>query len=270
MDGYGNVLRTYTDGPGIDNILAMTVHGASTNTYFYLKDHQNSVIALADQNGSVVERYSYSVYGETTLFDSAGNPLDESAYGNRYLWQGREYDSSTGLYYFRARWYSPEIGRFISKDLIGIAGGLNLYVFCENNPVNSTDPLGLYDLMNRELGGSEIRSPYNPVSHSFVSANGKTYGWGSEKDENGDFIWSDAVENDSIASEDAYKSGKYRSKDPSLDPFIEQAFQNLKDSPGSKHKNWWVIRNCKSELRKLIREAKKLQREAEKNQKNKK
>jgi RHS repeat-associated protein len=143
-DASGNVLRTYTYGPGVDNILAMTVHGASTNTYFHLKDHQNSVIALVDQNGSVVERYTYSAYGETTIFDSTGNELTESAYGNRYLWQGREFDSTTGLYFFRARWYSPETGRWISKDPIGISGGLNQYVFCGNNPVNFVDPLGLW------------------------------------------------------------------------------------------------------------------------------
>jgi RHS repeat-associated protein len=210
-----------------------------------------------------VERYSYSAYGETTIFDSAGNPLGESAYGNRYLFQGREYDSSAGFYYFRARWYSPETGRWLSKDPIGISGGLNLYVFCGNNPVNLTDPFGLYDQMNRELGGSGARSPNNPITHSFVSANGKTYGWGSEKDKDGNGVWSDEIRNDSEAAKEAYKNGKYQRKDPSLDPFLDQAMENLKNSPGSKHKNWWFFMNCKSELKKLIREAKRLQSEAE-------
>jgi RHS repeat-associated protein len=76
-----------------------------------------------------------------SLTSDLGRPI--SGLGNRYLFQGREYDSATGLYYFRARWYDPVSGRFISKDPKGIGGGLNLYAFCGNNPVNFTDPFGL-------------------------------------------------------------------------------------------------------------------------------
>ncbi len=65
-----------------------------------------------------------------------------SALGNRYLWQGREYSWSTGLYSFRARWYDPLTGRWLSPDPIGINGGLNLYVAFNNNPVNNRDPDG--------------------------------------------------------------------------------------------------------------------------------
>jgi RHS repeat-associated protein len=72
---------------------------------------------------------------------SIGSPV--SALGNRYTFQGREIDWTTGLMYFRARWYNPETGRWLSKDPIRIAGGLNLYAFCDNNPVNFVDPMGL-------------------------------------------------------------------------------------------------------------------------------
>ena len=144
LDESGNLLRSYTYGPGIDNILSMTVYGTSaTNTYYYLKDHQNSVIALADANASIVEYYDYNAWGYVGVKNGSGNSINESAYGNRYLFQGREYDWNTKLYYFRARWYNPEAGRWLSKDPIGIAGGLNLYAFCGNNPVNFVDPLGL-------------------------------------------------------------------------------------------------------------------------------
>ena len=67
----------------------------------------------------------------------------ESAYGNRYCFQGREIDWTTGLMYFRARWYDPGTGRWLSKDPVGIAGGLNQYEFCESNPVMFVDPTGL-------------------------------------------------------------------------------------------------------------------------------
>jgi len=58
------------------------------------------------------------------------------------LFQGREYSAATGLYNFRARWYDPVTGRWLSKDPIGLEGGLNLYVFCGNDPVNRRDPEG--------------------------------------------------------------------------------------------------------------------------------
>ena len=123
------------------------------NTYYAIKDHQNTVIALVDETGSVVESYEYDAWGRTKVFDAFGTELTASPYGNRYCFQGREIDWDTGLIYFRARWYNPETGRWLSKDPIGIAGGLNLYVFCGNNPVNFIDPLGLFQFGERPLEG---------------------------------------------------------------------------------------------------------------------
>ena len=84
------------------------------------------------------------------------NHTAESVYGNRFLFQGREYDYDTALYYFRARWYEPETGRWLSPDPIGISGGLNLYAFCGNDPVNFVDPMGLWpdwDVVGGYLSG---------------------------------------------------------------------------------------------------------------------
>ena len=137
--------RVYAYGSGIDNILTMTTYGngsSSGTLYHYLKDHQNSVIALTDSSGTVVETYEYDAYGNTRVFDAAGTELTESAYGNRYTFQGREIDWSTGLIHFRARWYDPSTGRWLSKDPVGIRGGLNQYVAFGNNPVNFIDPMG--------------------------------------------------------------------------------------------------------------------------------
>jgi len=147
LDGEGNLLRTYVWGPGIDNLLCFTDH-ATSNTYYAIKDHQNAVIALVDEAGAVVESYEYDAWGNPGVFDAAGSRITNgiSQIGNRYMFQGREYDATTGLYCFRARWYDPETGRWLSKDPIGISGGLNLYVFCGNNPVNFIDPSGLADL----------------------------------------------------------------------------------------------------------------------------
>ena len=143
----GALLRSYTWGPGIDNLLALTVHtGATARTYYAIKDHLGSVHALVDASGNVVEQYRSDAWGRTTVFDGVGHPLAQSAIGNRYVWQGRETSGATGLYYFRARWYDPVWGRWLSNDPIGISGGLNQYVFCANNPVNFTDPFGQRDV----------------------------------------------------------------------------------------------------------------------------
>ena len=155
VDAEGSVVRSYMWGPGIDNLLSMTVYGGTTNTYYALKDHLGSVLALTDNAGNIVESYRYDAWGRTTVYGANGSALTASAIGNRYCWQGREYSWKTGLYYFRARWYEPVTGRWLSNDPIGISGGLNQYVFCANNPVNFRDPWGLCEGNSTlELGAS--------------------------------------------------------------------------------------------------------------------
>ena len=140
-----NAELTSTHGTGIDNIPAMAIHGSSgTTNYYYLKDLSNTVLALANSSGSIVESYVYDAYGNVTIKNSGGSVISTSAYGNRFLFQGREYDYATQLYHFRARWYDTETGRWLSNDPIGISGGLNLYAFCSNDPVNFVDPMGFY------------------------------------------------------------------------------------------------------------------------------
>jgi RHS repeat-associated protein len=130
LDASGNPLRSYTFGQGIDN------------TYYAVKDHLGSVQALVDVSGSIVESYMYDAWGVTTIKNAGGSVITTSAYGNRYMFQGREYCTVTGLYNFRSRWYAPTIGRWLSKDPIGLKGGLNLYAFCGNNAVMFRDPWG--------------------------------------------------------------------------------------------------------------------------------
>jgi RHS repeat-associated protein len=145
VDATGGVVRSYVWGPGIDNLLSLTVHtGVTPRVYLAVRDHLGTVHALVDESGAVVESYRFDAWGRVLgVYDGQGTPLQQSAIGNRFLWQGREYSWATGLYYFRARWYDPVTGRWLSNDPIGISGGLNQYVFCGNNPVNFVDPWGL-------------------------------------------------------------------------------------------------------------------------------
>ena len=131
----GTLVRKFVYGPGIDEPIAMiAVDGETETWYYYHFDGLGSVAALSDEDGDVVESYSYDVFGEPSASSSIGNP---------YMFTGRRWDEETGLYYYRARMYSAVLGRFLQPDPIGYAGGLNLHAYCGNNPVNWIDPWGL-------------------------------------------------------------------------------------------------------------------------------
>ena len=107
----------------------------------YDRTQQYSITALTDGAGQVVERYAYTAYGEPTILDASLNVLPDSAVDNRYLYTGREWDGELGLYHYRARMYSAESGRFVSRDPIGYWDGASLYR--AHFAPNGLDPSGL-------------------------------------------------------------------------------------------------------------------------------
>jgi RHS repeat-associated protein len=132
LDGNGDRTAYYSYYPGTDQPHAM-VRG--WDAYFYLADAAGNVVGMTDSTGVLVSEYRYDPFGKTlTLQDGVPNPL---------RFAGREYDAETGLYYFRARYYDPELGRFASEDPTGLSGGANPYVYAANDPVNHSDPSGL-------------------------------------------------------------------------------------------------------------------------------
>ncbi len=123
----------YIQGPGIDRPLAME---KNSKIYYYHADGLGSIIALTDSRQKVVESFDYDSFGN---MKRNGEHIDQP-----FTFTGREKDEETGLYYYRARYYDPQVGRFISKDPIGFASGNSvLYGFVGNNPVNFVDPTGL-------------------------------------------------------------------------------------------------------------------------------
>lgn len=115
------------------------------NRYFYQKDQLGSVTTITDQSGKLVEEYKYDEFGKAYIRNSKNEKFREfkkSEIGNVRLFTGREYDREIGLYYYRARFYSVELGRFISRDPIGTADNVNLYSYVGNNPLKYIDPMG--------------------------------------------------------------------------------------------------------------------------------
>lgn len=146
FDATGGLRRVWLAAPGTDNWLGFVDFADSSPPafYAYCTDLQGSVLAVADAAGAIVESYDYDAWGRILSIRGAdGRPLARSAVGNRLFWKGREYFPGLGLYHFRARWYDPVTGRFLSKDPLGISAGLNLYAFCGGDPVNGNDPSGL-------------------------------------------------------------------------------------------------------------------------------
>jgi len=148
-DGLDNdtLLATYVHGNGIDELLQAEYPIDSdqhpiSGTYYFHENTLGSIYAVTDNNGVVVERYEYSIYGKVSFFDGPGTPISDSAIGNCYLFTGREYDPETGLFYYRARYYSPVLGRFINRDPMEDDNLSNLYAYVENDPINSYDPFG--------------------------------------------------------------------------------------------------------------------------------
>jgi len=101
---------------------------------------------VIDLSGKALTAYSikFTYTGKDLLIYQKPDPSEhlESAIGNNTLFQGREFDTETGLYYFRARYLHPQLGRFLQTDPVGYKDSMNLYQSFGNNPVNFVDPMG--------------------------------------------------------------------------------------------------------------------------------
>jgi len=174
-DTFGNLKARYTFGRGIDNPISVRI---GTQSYFYHFDALGSVISLTDSNKTQVASYSYDAFGKPSTMDYGPSTMD-----NPFLFTSREYEPESGLYFYRARYYDPEIGRFISTDpilrpstcprcptgatfpmkgagLLSYRGVINriiqapwrlhFYVYVQNNPINLIDPRGLWEMIGDE------------------------------------------------------------------------------------------------------------------------
>ena len=103
---------------------------------FYEADGLGSVTSLTNSAGSALAAYTTDAFGKPVS-------TADSTVNNPFRYTGREYDSETGLYYYRARYYDSKIGRFLAGDPIQFYGGTNFYAYTQNNPVLLVNPEGL-------------------------------------------------------------------------------------------------------------------------------
>ena len=117
-------------------------NGTLDERLYSLKDELDPV-ALSDTSGNVVERYAYSAFGKASFFDASYTARTSSSYEWNFLFHGEFADTETDWMNYGFRYYSVDLGRWLSEDPIGFSGGLNFYSFADSNSVNRIDIVGL-------------------------------------------------------------------------------------------------------------------------------
>ena len=140
---YRYVWGSYIDEP----ILRQT---GTTTLHYYHHNQQFSTVALTDNTGLVVDRYGYTAHGELSILDNTGTAQAWSVMSNRYTYTGREWDDNLAMFYFRARWFDSNAGRFTSRDPVGVDVHPNTY--CGFDLVAGADPSGMIGIFFEGTG----------------------------------------------------------------------------------------------------------------------
>lgn len=127
----------------------------------YALDDTKSVTAVVDTSGAVDERYGYNGFGGVLYMNASFGSIVDSAYAWETLFDSYRYDGETGLYQVRYRYLHPLLVRWLNRDPIQERGGLNLYAYVHNNPINYFDPFGLDEFSDVGLSDGILNAAAN-------------------------------------------------------------------------------------------------------------
>ncbi len=161
-DENNTILRYYIYGKGLTAMVT-----SSGDLYCYHFDANANTIAMTDTGQNIVNAYAYTPFG---LIANEQETIIEQPF--KFVGQYGVMTGPNGFYYIRARYYDPQVGRFISEDPIGFAGGdVNLYVYCLNNPVMFVDPLGLCGTSPSGSGAGFVKHLFEDKLSSWLHDN---------------------------------------------------------------------------------------------------
>jgi len=159
LDGAGNPQRTYVWRDEVP--VSIIVHRTPEAAWYLEVEHLNTPLAARDPTGKIIWRWEADAFGSTQPNEDPDGDTQTTTINLRY--PGQYYDKESGLHYNHRRYYDPKLGRYLSPDPIGLAGGANLYGYVGGNPISFTDPDGL------EPGGlgSSPRPGFTPAPTPF-------------------------------------------------------------------------------------------------------
>mgnify|MGYP005779443897 CR=1 FL=1 len=166
----GQIKRYFYDESGIAGF------EYSGQKYVFRKNLQGDVVGICSSSGTLIGEYVY---------DAWGNLLEEPTNGvllaNPFRYRGYYYDTSIGLYYLNSRYYDPETGRFLNEDLVSYLepetiGGINLYAYCLNDPVNNIDPSGHF-VISLLIALAVTGAVVGGVTAGLIASNNGAQGW---------------------------------------------------------------------------------------------